>query len=74
VYEAFQRSGLAQQIGENRFFRERTQAIKDAKRQLGDAIDIEPLLVYTPAETVISAEDDLAPHAEVEARLKPVRV
>lgn len=74
VYEAFQRSGLAQQIGENRFFRERTQAIKDAKKQLGDAIDIEPLLVYTPAETVISTEDDLAPNAEVEARLKPVRI
>lgn len=51
VYEAFQRSGLAQQIGENRFFRERTQAIKDAKKQLGDEIDIEPLLKYTPLES-----------------------
>lgn len=67
VYDAFQRSGLAQQIGENRFFRERTQAIKDAKGQLGEAIDIEPLLKYTPAvpqtERAASAEPELEPKA-----------
>ena len=68
VYDAFQRSGLAQQIGENRFFRERTQAIKDAKGQLGEAIDIEPLLKYTPAvpqtEWAASAEPELEPKAK----------
>ena len=68
VYDAFQRSGLAQQIGENRFFRERTQAIKDAKGQLGEAIDIEPLLKYTPAvpqtERAASAEPELEPKAK----------
>lgn len=67
VYDAFQRSGLAQQIGENRFFRERTQAIKDAKGQLGEAIDIEPLLKYTPAapqtEPAASTEPELEPKA-----------
>ncbi|MFI0397833.1 MAG: SulP family inorganic anion transporter [Thiolinea sp.] len=68
VYDAFQRSGLAQQIGENRFFRERTQAIKDAKGQLGEAINIEPLLKYTPAvpqtERAASAEPELEPKAK----------
>ncbi|MEZ5534737.1 MAG: SulP family inorganic anion transporter [Thiolinea sp.] len=49
VYEAFQRSGLSQHIGENRFFRERTLAVKHAKEMLGDAIDIEPLLRAMPA-------------------------
>jgi SulP family sulfate permease len=44
VYESFQRSGLSQHIGENRFFRERTLAAKHAKEMLGDAIDIEPIL------------------------------
>lgn len=57
VYEAFQRSGLAQQIGEDRFFRERTQAIKDAKKHLGDAIDIEPLLKYTPIEATQESKE-----------------
>ena len=69
VYDAFQRSGLAQQIGEDRFFRERTQAIKDAKEQLGEVIDIEPLLKYTPAEpqtelTTPSVEPELEPKAK----------
>ena len=50
VYEAFQRSGLAKHIGEERFFRERKYAINHAKEQFGDAIDVEPFLHYTPAE------------------------
>ncbi len=50
VYQAFQRSGLAQHIGEERFFRERKFAIQYAKEQLGDAIDIEPLQNFTPAK------------------------
>lgn len=49
VYESFQRSGLSQHVGENRFFRERTLAVKHAKEMLGDAIDIEPLLKSMPA-------------------------
>ncbi|MBU0657030.1 MAG: SulP family inorganic anion transporter [Gammaproteobacteria bacterium] len=51
VYEAFQRSGLARHIGEDRFFRERKYAINHAKELLGDAIDIEPLRQYIPVET-----------------------
>jgi SulP family sulfate permease len=51
VYEAFQRSGLAKHIGEERFFRERKYAINYAKEQFGDAIDIEPFQHYIPAET-----------------------
>ncbi|HPE60781.1 MAG TPA: SulP family inorganic anion transporter [Thiolinea sp.] len=43
VYRSFQRSGLAAQIGEDRFFRERKYALNHAKAILGDAIDIEPL-------------------------------
>jgi SulP family sulfate permease len=43
VHEAFQRSGLAKHIGEERFFRERKHAIRYAKAQLGDAIDVAPL-------------------------------
>ena len=50
VYQAFQRSGLAQHIGEERFFRERKFAIQYAKEQLGDEIDIEPLQHFTPAK------------------------
>ncbi|WML89350.1 SulP family inorganic anion transporter [Thiothrix lacustris] len=50
VYEAFQRSGLAKHIGEERFFRERKYAINHAKEQFGDAIDVEPFLHYIPAE------------------------
>lgn len=50
VYEALQRSGLAKHIGEERFFRERKYALAYAKEQLGDAIDIEPLRTYMPAE------------------------
>lgn len=50
VYEAFQRSGLAKHIGEERFFRERKYAISHAKAQFGDAIDVEPFLHYIPAE------------------------
>jgi SulP family sulfate permease len=49
VYEAFQRSGLAKHIGEERFFRERKYAISYAKEQFGDAIDIEPFQHYIPA-------------------------
>ncbi len=49
VYEAFQRSGLAKHIGEERFFRERKHAINYAKEQFGDAIDIEPFKHYMPA-------------------------
>jgi SulP family sulfate permease len=51
VYEALQRSGLAKHIGEERFFRERKYAIRYAKEQLGDAIDIDPLQRYIPANT-----------------------
>jgi SulP family sulfate permease len=50
VYEAFQRSGLATHIGEERFFRERKYAINYAKEQFGDAIDIEPLRYFTPVK------------------------
>ncbi len=50
VYQAFQRSGLAEHIGEERFFRERKYALRYAKERLGDDIDVEPLLRYTPAE------------------------
>ena len=42
--DAFTRSGLMEKIGEDRFFRERTQAARYAKEKLGDAIDIEPIL------------------------------
>jgi SulP family sulfate permease len=49
VYEAFERSGLAKHIGEERFFRERKYALQYAKQQLGQAIDVEPLLNYMPA-------------------------
>lgn len=44
VLDAFRRSGLITKIGEERFFRERTQAARYAKNKLGDAIDIEPIL------------------------------
>jgi SulP family sulfate permease len=50
VYEAFQRSGLATHIGEERFFRERKYAINYAKEQFGDALDIEPLQHFTPVK------------------------
>lgn len=70
VYEAFQRSGLAQQIGEDRFFRERTQAIKDAKQHLGDTIDIEPLLKYTPADP--GPEASSASSVKLEPKAKPL--
>ena len=49
VYEAFERSGLAKHIGEERFFRERKYALQYAKQQFGNAIDVEPLLNYMPA-------------------------
>ncbi len=42
--DAFVRSGLMEKIGEERFFRERTQAARFAKEKFGDAIDIESLL------------------------------
>ena len=42
--DAFKRSGLMEKIGEDRFFRERTQAARYGKEKLGNAIDIEPLL------------------------------
>lgn len=72
VYEAFQRSGLAEQIGENRFFRERTQAIKDAKKHLGDAIDIEPFLKYTPAELSAAQQVQQKSSSELEPTTKPL--
>lgn len=72
VYEAFQRSGLAQQIGENRFFRERTQAIRDAKKHLGDTIDIEPLLKYTPAESSTAEQVQENSSSELESKTKPL--
>lgn len=46
--DAFTRSGLMDKIGEERFFRERTQAARFAKEKLGDEIDIEPLLKAVP--------------------------
>lgn len=52
VYEAFQRSGLAKHIGEERFFRERKYAIHYAKEQLGDAIDAGPL-EYRPSAPLL---------------------
>lgn len=72
VYEAFQRSGLAQQIGENRFFRERTQAITDAKQQLGNTIDIEPLLKYMPAEPSVVVETTAETTLKTEVQTKPL--
>ena len=47
--DAFTRSGLMDKIGKERFFRERTQAVRYGKEKLGDEIDIEPLL--TPLHT-----------------------
>lgn len=44
IIDAFRRSGLLEKIGEERFFRERTQAARYAKEKFGDVIDIEPLL------------------------------
>lgn len=44
VLDAFRRSGLVSKVGEDRFFRERTQAARYAKEKLGDAVDIEPIL------------------------------
>lgn len=72
VYEAFQRSGLAEQISENRFFRERTQAIKDAKKHLGDTIDIEPFLKYTPAELSVAQQVQQQSSSELEPKAKPL--
>ena len=40
VYQAFQRSGLAEHIGGERFFRERKYALRYAKERLGDDIDV----------------------------------
>ena len=42
VYEAFQRSGLAEHIGEEHFFRERKYALHYAKEKWGDNVDITP--------------------------------
>ena len=42
--DAFARSGLMDKIGEERFFRERTQASKYAKEKFGDEVDIESIL------------------------------
>ena len=42
--DAFIRSGLMDKIGDDRFFRERTQAARFAKEKFGDEIDIESLL------------------------------
>ncbi|MCK5895523.1 MAG: SulP family inorganic anion transporter [Cocleimonas sp.] len=48
VLDAFKRSGLYDKIGQKNFFRERTSASKYAKEQLGDAVDIEPILKPIP--------------------------
>ena len=48
VLDAFKRSGLYNKIGEENFFRERTNASKYAKKQLGDAVDITPILKSIP--------------------------
>ncbi|HHL18271.1 MAG TPA: sulfate permease [Thiothrix sp.] len=40
IEAAFKRSGLYQHIGEQRFFRQRTDAVKAAKEKMGDKIDI----------------------------------
>lgn len=42
--DAFTRSGLMKKIGEDRFFRERTDASRYAKEKFGDEIDIESIL------------------------------
>jgi len=44
MLDAFKRSGLLDKIGEDRFFRERTQAIHHAKEVMGDKIDVESIL------------------------------
>lgn len=44
IRDAFTRSGLMSKIGEDRFFRERTQAARYVKEKFGDEIDIEPIL------------------------------
>lgn len=41
VIDAFRRSGLLQKIGEQRIFRQRTDAVKAGKEKLGDEIDID---------------------------------
>jgi len=40
IEAAFKRSGLYQHIGEQRFFRQRTDAVKAGKEKMGDEIDI----------------------------------
>ena len=40
IENALKRSGLYQHIGESRFFRQRTDAVKAAKEKMGDEIDI----------------------------------
>ncbi len=40
LIDAFKRSGLYQHIGDDHFFRQRTDAVKAAKEVMGDAIDI----------------------------------
>ncbi|MEB4591322.1 SulP family inorganic anion transporter [Candidatus Thiothrix sp. Deng01] len=49
VYQAFQRSGLADHIGREHFFLERKHAVKHAKDKLGDAVDIDPFLTHSAA-------------------------
>ncbi len=44
MLDAFKRSGLLDKVGEDRFFRERTQAIRHAKEVMGDEIDVESIL------------------------------
>jgi len=44
IRDAFTRSGLMKKIGEERFFRERTDASRYAKEKFGDEIDIESIL------------------------------
>ena len=48
VYRTLERSGFIDKVGRERFFRERTQAVRYAKDKLGDAIDIEPFLHTMP--------------------------
>ncbi len=44
IIQAFERSGLYLHIGEERFFRQRTDAVKAAKEKMGDEIDISAYL------------------------------
>ncbi len=51
IQNEFRRSGLAEQIGEAHFFRERAHAVKYAKQKFGDAVDITPFMKITAPAT-----------------------